>query len=164
MKHKMNKPLFLFLLIVSCFACSKSNIETLDQNIVLTYNKITEDLEDMEELVSSESMTDMKTRESMRNLAKSINTNVIEAHKGLTNLEFSDDIHTYIDTTIALFTNINDIAQFNLKFLQFNEDTPDYLLEDFGMEHDKMRRDLQKQTSNFFALRNEILEEHSDLK
>lgn len=161
----MKKNLLLFItILMTAFSCSNFDVQTLNDNINVTYNKVMQDLESMNELMSLETISNTKVKEDITNYAKEINDNILVANKALKAYDLPSSLHAYRDSTMNLFTSINNVAQFNLKFLEFDDNTPNYIVEGFGAEHDKINMKLIKQISNFEALRNEILEANLSTK
>lgn len=161
----MKKNLLLFItILMTAFSCSNFDAQTLNDNINVTYNKVMQDLESMNELMSLETISNTKVKEDITNYAKEINDNILVANKALKAYDLPSNLHAYRDSTMNLFASINNVAQFNLKFLEFDDNTPNYIVEGFGAEHDKINMKLIKQISNFEALRNEILEANLSTK
>lgn len=149
---------------MTAFSCSNFDAQTLNDNINVTYNKVMQDLESMNELMSLETISNTKVKEDIANYAKEINDNILVANKALNAYDLPSNLHAYRDSTMNLFTSINNVAQFNLKFLEFDDNTPNYIVEGFGSEHDKINMKLIKQISNFEALRNETLDANLSTK
>lgn len=136
---QMKKTLFFVLLCTLVLvSCSNENAISWNANLTAAYNKIIDDLDNFEELISLETMGDTLVNQQIEVLGQSLLADIGKTIKHLEDDDVPSEANACQKAAMEMFKCMDEQVRYGLKFTEFVVDTPEAEVDVFADAYDEL--------------------------
>lgn len=134
------RNILLCIVLLVVVSCSTKDAETWNKNLIETYNKAIDEVDDFEELISLETVGDTVINQQIIELGNKILAHVDRSLKSISEVEIPSGAKDSQVAMLAVLESLKCQVNQGLKFVEFTTDTPEVDIDQYADDYDEISR------------------------